>query len=122
VLVRHEPGLYAFDVAEPSPEIGFTKAWILDNALKRVGGDASDRKRLIAAMKATAIVAPRGPVSLSKDTFSPIENIYVCQVQTVNGELRNVPIATYPSIQPWGALSKSEWEAHFRRDTSGRPS
>jgi branched-chain amino acid transport system substrate-binding protein len=104
-----------------SPEIGFTKARILVNALRKLKGDASNHKKLIDAMKATKIVAPRGPVSLSPVTLSPIENIYVCQVKNVNGELRNVPVATYPSVPPWGILSRSAWETHFRHDTAAQP-
>ncbi len=73
-------------------------------------------------MKGTAIVAPRGPVKLNASTDSPIQNIYVCEVREVNGHLRNVPIKTYANVQPWGPLTPSEWEQHFLRDSSARPS
>jgi hypothetical protein len=32
-----------------------------------------------------------------------------------------VPIKTYTGVNPWGSLSKSTWEAEFRKDAVGRP-
>jgi branched-chain amino acid transport system substrate-binding protein len=103
-------------------EVGFTKARILVNALKKLHGDASDHKKLIATMKATAIVAPRGPVHLNTKYWTPVQNIYICQVKRVNGDLRNVPIFTYHDVEPWGPLTEAQWLTHFKHDANGRPS
>jgi branched-chain amino acid transport system substrate-binding protein len=105
-----------------SAEVAFTKARILVNALKKLHGDASNHKKLIDTMKATQIVAPRGPVTLDKTYLAPIQNVYICQVQRVNGDLRNVPIYTYPNVKVWGPLTESEWLTHFKHDANGRPS
>jgi branched-chain amino acid transport system substrate-binding protein len=121
IFVKEYRAAYGVYPANMS-EVGFTKARILVNALKKLHGDASDHKKLIDTMKSTTIIAPRGPVRLSKQYLSPIQDIYICQVQRVNGDLRNVPILTYPAVQPWGPLPESEWLAHFKHDANGRPS
>lgn len=107
------PGYYS--------DAGYVKAQILVSALKAVHGDASDHKALAKAMRAVQIQAPRGPVEISTATWSPIQSNYICQVKKVDGELRNVPIKTYPRMQPWGPLTKQAWLAHYKHDSSGRP-
>ena len=88
-----------------------------------MNGKTSDRKALINAMRTTPIQSARGPVKLSgPPAYSPIQNIYICEVKRVNNELRNVPIKTYPNVQPWGPLSEKEWETAFRHDSAARPS
>jgi branched-chain amino acid transport system substrate-binding protein len=109
------PGYYS--------EAGYTKARILLNALKRTGGNASNAKVLIAAMKAVAnLNTPRGPVSINSTYDGPVQNAYICQVKKVNGAYRNVPIYTFSKLQPWGLLSKADWLEHFTHDGSARPS
>jgi branched-chain amino acid transport system substrate-binding protein len=104
-------------------DTGYAKARLLVSALKKVKGDASDHKALANALKSTPIVAARGPVKLTgPPAFSPIQNIYICEVKTVNGQLRNVPIKTYANVPPWGFLSEATWEQQFRKDSVGRPS
>lgn len=108
------PGYYS--------DAGYTKARLLLSALQKVNGVTSDHKALMKAMKSTAIVAPRGPVKLSGGpAFAPIQNIYICEVKQVNGELRNVPIKTYANVQPWGALTESQWEEGFKKYSAARP-
>ena len=108
------PGYYS--------DAGYTKARLLLSALQKINGVTSDHKALIKAMKSTAIVAPRGPVKLSGGpAFAPIQNIYICEVKQVNGELRNVPIKTYANVQPWGALTESQWEEGFKKYSAARP-
>ncbi|HEX6487597.1 MAG TPA: hypothetical protein VF137_01825 [Candidatus Dormibacteraeota bacterium] len=74
------------------------------------------------AMKSTPIQAARGPVKLGgAPAFAPIQNVYICQVKPVNGELRNVPIKICNSVNPWGFLDQSEREAGFRKYSRDRP-
>ncbi|MGH7861608.1 MAG: hypothetical protein ACRENM_07665, partial [Candidatus Dormibacteraceae bacterium] len=103
-------------------DAGFTKARLAVTVLRQLKGDTSKPAAIAKALKSTPIVAPRGSVKLSSVTLSPIQNIYVCQVEKVNGSLRNVPIKTYPNQQPWGSLSESAWKAEFQHDSTGRPS
>lgn len=108
------PGYYS--------DAGYAKARLLVTALQKTNGATADHKALIKAMKGTAIVAARGPVKLSgAPAFSPIQNIYICEVKQVNGELRNVPIKTYPNVQPWGTLTEAKWEEGFKKYSAARP-
>jgi branched-chain amino acid transport system substrate-binding protein len=108
------PGYYS--------DAGYAKARLLVSALQSLHGATKDRKALIRQLKATHIVAARGPVKLSgAPAFSPIQNVYICQVQQVGGALRNIPIKTYTNVQPWGTLSQARWEAAFRKYSAARP-
>lgn len=107
------PGYYS--------EAGYVKAQILAAAIKSLQGKTADSKALIAAMRATNITAPRGPLKIDNKTFSPIQNNYICEVKMVNGALRNVPIKTYTNVQPQGPLTFQEWETHFQHDSAARP-
>jgi len=39
----------------------------------------------------------------------------------VNGTLQNVPIKTYPVLQPWGTLPYQVWAAEYAKNSVGRP-
>jgi branched-chain amino acid transport system substrate-binding protein len=107
------PGYYS--------DAGFTKYRLLMTALQKLNGDASNKKKLVSALKSTPIVAPRGPVTLNSATWTPNENTYICEVQRVGTSLRNVPIKTYKNVKPWGTFSQSEWLSLFTADAVGRP-
>jgi branched-chain amino acid transport system substrate-binding protein len=103
-------------------EAGYTKAEILVRALQTLGGDATNGQALAKAMKAVSISAPRGPVTISPTTNSPVQDTYICKLTNVGGTLRNVPMLTYPSVQPWGYLGQPAWLTAFAADSTGRPS
>ncbi len=103
-------------------EAGYTKAQILVAALKSLHGVVSSEKALSAAMRAVHITAPRGPVSFDHSTWSPVQNEYICKVESVHGTLRNVPILTFPAVPPWGTLTKAEWEPIFAKTAVSPPS
>ncbi|MBO0822197.1 MAG: ABC transporter substrate-binding protein, partial [Nocardiopsaceae bacterium] len=102
-------------------EAGYTKAEILVAALKKLHGDASDGAALAKAMKSVSVTAPRGPVSISPVTYSPIQNTYLCKVQDIGGTLRNVPVTTYPNVPPWGLLGQSTWRSNFKTESTSQP-
>jgi branched-chain amino acid transport system substrate-binding protein len=102
-------------------EAGYTKAEILISALKSLHGDATDGSALAKAMKSVLISAPRGPVTISTATYSPVQDTYICKVEDVGGTLRNVPVTTYPSVPPWGDLSQSAWMSDFKTESTGEP-
>lgn len=102
-------------------EAGYTKAEILVTALKALHGDVTSGRALARAMKAVSISAPRGPVTISPVTFSPVQDTYICKVTDVGGSLRNIPVKTYSSMQPWGYLSKSDWLSGFTAESTSRP-
>jgi ABC-type branched-subunit amino acid transport system substrate-binding protein len=103
-------------------EAGYTKAQILISALKTLHGEVTSEKALSAAMRAVHITAPRGPVSLSHVTWSPVENEYICKVEEVHGTMRNVPVTTFPGVPPWGTLTQPAWQPIFARTSVAPPS
>jgi branched-chain amino acid transport system substrate-binding protein len=103
-------------------EAGYTKAQILVAALTSLHGVVSSEKALSAAMRAVHITAPRGPVSFDHSTWSPVQNEYICKVESVHGTLRNVPILTFTAVPPWGTLTKAEWEPIFAKTAVSPPS
>jgi len=103
-------------------EAGYTKAEILVKALQSLGGGVTNGPALAKAMKAVSISAPRGPVTISHTTYSPVQDTYICKVTDVGGSLRNVPMQTYSSVQPWGYLSQPAWLTGFAAQSRGRPS
>jgi len=108
------PGYYA--------EAAFVHAELVVAALKKLHGDATNLQATINAMENTPIVAPRGPVTLDKTVDAPIQNVYVCKVEDVNGTLENVPIKTYANVPPWGTLPYKVWQAEYATDSTGAPS
>lgn len=52
---------------------------------------------------------------------APVQNIYICKVESVHGTLEDVPIKTYPDVQPWGTLPYSTWRQGFTTDSARRP-
>jgi branched-chain amino acid transport system substrate-binding protein len=103
-------------------EAGYTKAEILLAALKSLHGDVTSEKALGNAMRAVKITAPRGPVSLNRTTWSPVQNEYICKVENVHGTMRNVPILTVTNVPLWGTLSQSAWETLFAKTAVSPPS
>jgi branched-chain amino acid transport system substrate-binding protein len=102
-------------------EAGYTKAETLVSALKALHGDAANGGALAKAMKAVSISAPRGPVTISPTTYSPVQDTYICKVEDIAGTLRNVPVTTYSSVPPWGYLSQAAWLGDFKTESASRP-
>jgi branched-chain amino acid transport system substrate-binding protein len=107
------PGYYA--------EAAYVHAELAVAALKRLHGVGTDAVAVAHALKTTPITAPRGPVRLSTVLYGPIQNDYICKVENVNGTLKDVPIKTYASVQPWGTLPYNVWVQEFTTDSTGRP-
>ena len=103
-------------------EAGYTKAEILIAALKSLHGNVTSEKALSNAMRAVSITAPRGPVSLNRATWSPVQNEYICKVESVNGTMRNIPVVTVTNVPPWGTLSLATWTPLFAKTSVSQPS
>jgi branched-chain amino acid transport system substrate-binding protein len=71
---------------------------LIYEGLKKTKGDA-DAEKLIAAMKGTKWVSPRGPMMIDPETRDAVENIYIQKVEKVGGKLVNVVIATVPNVK-----------------------
>jgi branched-chain amino acid transport system substrate-binding protein len=107
------PGYYA--------EEAYVHAELAVTALKGLHGGAANASALANALQTTPITAPRGPVTLSPVVDAPIQNVYICKVENVHGTLEDVPIKTYPSVQPWGTLPYQAWVTEFTADSIRRP-
>ena len=59
-------------------------------------------------------------MQLNTAVDAPIQNIYICKVESVYGTLRNVPIKTYPAVQPWGTLPYQVLGGRVRQPTRRR--
>ncbi|MEA2662374.1 MAG: branched-chain amino acid transport system substrate-binding protein [Chloroflexota bacterium] len=75
------------------PDVFAVQAWdgmrALDEALQQTGGDTSDKPKLIAALEAVKFNSPRGAFEFDKDTHNPIQDMYIREVKTVNGQAVN---------------------------------
>ena len=47
------------------------------------------------------------------------QDIYICKVESVHGTLEDVPIKTYPDVEPWGTLPYRTWLQEFTADSTG---
>ena len=61
----------------------------LDEALKKLGGDTSDKDKFVKALEDVSFKSPRGDFMFDKTTHNPIQDIYVREVKTQNGQTVN---------------------------------
>src|SRR5437879_3231626 len=61
----------------------------LDEALKAVGGDTSDKDKFVKALEDVSFKSPRGDFAFDKTTHNPIQDIYIREVKTQNGQTVN---------------------------------
>src|SRR2546423_361226 len=61
----------------------------LDEALKKLGGDTSDKDKLVKALEDVTFKSPRGDFAFDKSTHNPIQDIYIREVKTQNGQTVN---------------------------------
>ena len=72
-----------FGIGTPSAfaELGYLAAQFIDLALRRVGGDTSDKDRLVTAMERVGTIrSPGGPVRMDPATHQVIVPMYLRQV------------------------------------------
>jgi branched-chain amino acid transport system substrate-binding protein len=60
---------------------------------------STDGESLVSAMKGMAWESPRGPISIDPNTRDVVHNVYIRNVERVNGELYNVEFATFESVK-----------------------
>jgi len=69
------------------------QAWdgmkMLDEALKKTGGNTKDKDALIAALEGVSFKSPRGDFSIDKSTHNPIHDMYIREVKVVGGKAVN---------------------------------
>ena len=75
------------------PDVFAVQAWdgmrALDEALQKTSGDTSDKTKLISALEAVKFNSPRGAFEFDPATHNPIQDMYIREVKTVNGQAVN---------------------------------
>ena len=102
--------MHGGDVLPLAPaEHGYVALFMATQAVEAAGG--TDRGALIAALRAVEMQdAPRGPVYL--DAYgNPVQNIYIYEVQDVDGVLMNVPIRTFEQVSQFGPFDPDTYLA-----------
>jgi branched-chain amino acid transport system substrate-binding protein len=108
------PGLYAAGL--------YISCQVVDAALKSLGGDGSDKVKVVAALRAVALTdTPRGPLKF--DHFgNAVGNFYIRQCGTEGAKyglkLWNKVIKTYPDVSQFWVWPEQEFLAHpvYSRD------
>jgi branched-chain amino acid transport system substrate-binding protein len=77
---------------------GYDTMKLIYTALTKTKGN-TDGEALVAAMKGTSWISPRGPVSIDPETRDIVQNIYIREVKRVDGELYNVEFETVPNVK-----------------------
>ena len=75
------------------PDVFAVQAWdgmrALDQALQKIAGDTADKQKLIRALEDVKFKSPRGDFEFDKDTHNPIQDMYIREVRSVNGQAVN---------------------------------
>ncbi len=67
-------------------------------ALDTTKGD-TDATKLMEAMKGLAWTSPRGPISIDPETRDIVQNIYIREVQKIDGHLWNIELSTVANMK-----------------------
>ena len=68
---------------------GYDGMALIDEVLKKTGGDA-EAEKFIAAAKGIKLMSPRGPTTIDPKTRDIVETIYIRKVEKVGKKLQNV--------------------------------
>lgn len=79
---------------------GWDTAWLIGEALKANDGD-TEPEAMISAMEEVEFESPRGPMELDEN-HNPVQNIYIREVQEVDGGVDSVIIDTIEDVQDPG--------------------
>jgi branched-chain amino acid transport system substrate-binding protein len=90
---------------------GYVGAHAIADAVKAVNGDLKDATKFIAALKAVKFPSPKGDISLDK-YGQVIQSMYIREVEKVDGQLANVPIATYANVDQFWPFTDAQFAAY----------
>ncbi|WP_119068472.1 ABC transporter substrate-binding protein [Rubrobacter indicoceani] len=79
---------------------GWDTAWLIGEALKANEGD-TEPEALISAMEEVEFESPRGPMELDEN-HNPVQNIYIREVQEVDGGIDSVIVDTIEDVRDPG--------------------
>ena len=108
--------MHGEDVLPLAPaEHGYAALFMAVRAVEAAG--STDRDAVMSALRETDMPdAPRGPFHLD-DFGNPVQNIYIYEVQDVDGTLMNVPIRTFEQVGQFGPF---EPEVYLAGEPDGR--
>jgi branched-chain amino acid transport system substrate-binding protein len=97
---------------------GYVGAHAIVDAINALNGDLSDTGKFMAALRAVKFDSPKGPISLDK-YGQVIQTMYIRQVEMVNGQPENVPIASYPNVDQFWPYTEAQFESfkHTYKDS-----
>jgi branched-chain amino acid transport system substrate-binding protein len=87
---------------------GYVGAHAIVDAIDAVHGDLKDTLKFVAALKAIKFDSPKGEISLDKYGMV-IQSMYIREAEKVDGQLANVPIATYTHIDQFWPTTETEY-------------
>jgi branched-chain amino acid transport system substrate-binding protein len=94
------------DVPDFYANFGYTGARVLVETVKALGGDLSNKERLVSAIEGVTFTDPRGPVRFDKATHLPVQNVYVLKTIEQAGTLSNNVIHTFSDVRDPGPRAK----------------
>ncbi|MBZ8132118.1 ABC transporter substrate-binding protein [Afifella sp. IM 167] len=77
---------------------GYDGMALIYQALEKTGGD-TDGEKVMEAIKGLAWTSPRGPISIDPKTRDIVQNMYIREVKSVDGELYNVEQETFEAVK-----------------------
>ncbi len=77
---------------------GYDGMHVIYEALKKTNG-ATGGDALVTAMKGMSWTSPRGPVTIDPETRDIIQNVYIRNVERMDGELYNVEFEMVPNVK-----------------------
>jgi len=83
-------------------DYGYVAAKALDEALKMVDGDTTNKDKLTEAMTKIQFKAPRGPFRMDPVTHNPIQDIYIAQIIELDNKITTKILATLKDVQDPG--------------------
>jgi branched-chain amino acid transport system substrate-binding protein len=89
-------------------DYGFVVTQVLDEALKAVDGDTSNKDKLADAMVKVSFNAPRGPFRFDPVTKDPIQNVYVLEEKQQGDRIVGAVIDTVANVR--APATKKEWQ------------
>ena len=89
--VKQYPNLFS--------DYGYVSMQVVDETLKAIDGDTSNKDKLAEAMAKVKFDAPRGPFRFDPVTHNPIQNVYICQEQAQGDRIVTSVIGTLAAVQ-----------------------
>jgi branched-chain amino acid transport system substrate-binding protein len=89
---------------------GYVGAHAIVDAITAVNGDLKDTMKFMAALKVVKFPSPKGDIKLDQYGMV-IQSMYIRQAQKVDGQIGNMPIATYENVDQFWPYSEADFAA-----------